>query len=79
MEALDKLIVMVSLSALVVCLIWEHGSVVVGDDKASIPTDRLNKSISSSPVESGPAYLLSNLPAWRQNDDNAPSLGGFSC
>jgi hypothetical protein len=70
MDTIDRLVIFLSLSALIVCLIMEHQApVLVGTTKGSIPTDRVNKAHAFDPMEVGPAYLLSALPVVRRDDD----------
>jgi hypothetical protein len=79
-DTIDRLVVFLSLSALIVCLIMEHKApVVVGTNKGSIPGDRVNASHHADPMEIGPAYLLSNLPVVRRSDDVLQTVAeGFS-
>lgn len=70
MDNIDRIVIFLSLSALIVCLIMEHKDpVLVGKDKGSIPATPVNQSKTFDPLESGPAYLLSNLPVTRRSDD----------
>jgi hypothetical protein len=69
-DSFDKLIVIAALSAVVVCLVWEHQALTaLGTRKKDVPTDRVNVSKGHAPLETGPAYLLSNLPVSRRSDD----------
>jgi hypothetical protein len=75
MDTIDRLVIFLSLSALVVCLIMEHKApVVVGMLKGMIPATPINKSPTFDPMETGPAYLLSNLPVVRRSDDTLATV-----
>jgi hypothetical protein len=71
MNWIDRFVIFAALSAVVIVLVWEHNeAVVVGQDKADIPTDRINKSVKPTLlIAPGPSYLVSNLPVARAGDD----------
>ena len=71
MDHTDRIIIILALSAVVAVLLWESApSQGVNDD------ERLNVSTRPS-SEAGPAYLVSNLPLYRNSDSVMPIVGEF--
>jgi hypothetical protein len=64
MDRADKIFTIMAALALVAVLLWQRRT-----------TPRVNVSALPSPVsDTGPAYLLSNLPAHRTSDDSSPAV-----
>ena len=71
MENADRLVFLAALGAVVVALVFIGGKKpVVGSRHEKIPNDRVNVSERHAMgLKTGPVYLLSNLPAYRHNDE----------
>ena len=77
MDNVDRLVVLMVISSVVICLVWQHGK----DHKIGAHPDlgKVNTSEKHG-VKRGPAYLLSNLPIARNYNDALPIAGDFpSC
>jgi len=74
-DDLDRFVILFALAAVVVAIVMTHGRKPVVGNKTDpdIPHDRLNVSKRHNyGLSPGPAYLLSNLPAWRHSNDTPP-------
>lgn len=71
MENSDRIIFLIALGAVVVALVFIGGKrPIVGTSHEKIPDDRINVSDRHAMgIKTGPMYLLSNLPAYRHNDE----------
>jgi hypothetical protein len=72
MERIDKIFVVIVALGLIVFLITK--ATPAKDSVSKIPLSNVMQSTQTMSHMVGPAYLTSNLPAWRTGDDTMPRI-----